>query len=104
MIDDYFDTEFTVYKKLDDKDAGRKVTNWKMNSTGNFGAFFTPGMTKTVRFGKQDVIIQRNLYCSADLDVEEGDRVSDGYKTYDVVYKSNTANKYNHLFIGLVSI
>lgn len=101
-IEFFYNKTFSTRKRTETKVRGKVERNYA-TPVESIGAVFIPGVARTVRWGKQDFVIQVNLYCSALVDIIEGDRVDIDEKEYDVIYKENTNNQGHHLFIGLVS-
>lgn len=100
-IEDFYNTDFTIYKLTELKVDGRITTSWTEGATTK-GAIFTPSTERTVRFGKKDFVIDKNLYTKPTTDVDLGDYVSIDGGNYDVVFKQNTNNLNHHLSLGLV--
>ncbi len=101
MIQDHMNTDFYLLTETETQTNGRLVRSFA--STGPFlCAIFTPATAKTVRFGKRDFIIAKNLYCALDVTINLGDYVTVDGADYDVIYKQNTNNLDHHLTIGLV--
>lgn len=103
MIEDYMNTQFTLYKKTETKVDGRLKTEYVASLISYLCAHFTPSQTKQVRFGKNDYIVAKNMYCSTDVPVVEGDYVKILGKDYDVVGVQNTNSLNHHLTCSLSS-
>jgi hypothetical protein len=101
-IEDYMNTPFVLKRRTEQKVDGRTTTSYSQIDSG-LCAIFTASEQRTVRFGGQDFVIQKNLYCFASKDIQEGDIVEVDGGEYDVVFKNNTNNLDHHLQIGLVS-
>ena len=101
-IEDYYNTSFVLKSRFESKVNGRNVMSWT-----EFGiyvcAIFTPSTEKTVRFGKQDFIVSKNLYCDAQNPIKLGDIVDIDGAGFDVVSITNTNNLDHHLAVGLYS-
>lgn len=103
MITDYMQTPFTLYSISEAQVGGRLQRTYTEDSTEYYCAIFTPSTTVTVSQGKRQFIIEKNLYCEADVPVKTGDYVEIMGVNFDVISINNTNNLNHHLVIGLVS-
>jgi len=101
-IELFYNQNFLVKKKVETKEGG-KLKREYIDGGVYIGGLFTPGVDRTVRWGKQDFVVSKNLYCSVDVDIELGDRVIIDEKEFDVIFLEDTNNQQHHYFIGLTS-
>jgi len=101
-IELFYNKDFLVYKRTETKDKGKVVRGYSAG-TQYVGAFFRPSTDRTVRWDKQDFVIQEVLYCATSVDISLGDKVTKDNKDFDVVYIQNTNDQNHHYQIGLVS-
>lgn len=101
MIEDYFGTDFTIKTRTEVKLNGRNKMEYIVNPSTFKCAIFTPSTHKVVRFGGQDFITSKNLYCDVVTPLVLGDIVTINGEEYDVI--SITNNVGHHLAVGVVS-
>ena len=100
MIEDFYKTTFTLSGVTQTKTDGRLVKTY--TSKGSFlGAVFTRKGDRVVRFGKQDYIIYKTVYCDVSVPAAFGDKLTvDGFEMI-VVSIINTNNENCHLVVDL---
>lgn len=101
-IQDYMQTDFTISTRSETKVGGRNVMSYTPEGNTYRCAIFTPSISKTVRFGKQDFIISKNLYCNLGTPIKLGDIIIIGGGNYDVISLLDTNNIGHHLALGLI--
>ena len=102
-IENFMQTDFTVKVRTETKVDGRNKMSYIDDGTIYKCAIFTPGTEKTVRFGKQDFIIGKNLYCRVSVPIKLGDIIIVKGEEYDTVSEVDTNCIEHHRAIGLVS-
>jgi hypothetical protein len=103
MIEKFMNTQFRLYTRSQSQVNGRIQTTYTLNANTFLCAIFSTNTQKTVRFGKQDYIVSRNLYCSTSVPLVLGDYVTINGVEYDVVDIVNTNNLSHHLKVALTS-
>jgi hypothetical protein len=100
VIEDFYNTTFTLSGATQTKTDGRLVTTY--TSKGSFlGAVFSRKGDKTVKSGKKDYIVFKTVYCDISVPVVFGDKlVVDGFDML-VVSIVNTNNENHHLVVDL---
>jgi len=128
MIEDFFTTEFKVYKPTESRVKGVNVRTFApvgttytppppdpqtdpptipvpvFTPTVYYGAFFTPSQLKTVLAGKIDVLVTKTLYCPVTVPLEFGDYVEVGSAKYDVVVEPINTLTLGHHYTTSLSV
>lgn len=103
MIENYYNTDFNLTTRTESKVDGRRKTIYTLDPTTYKCAIFTPSTARTVRFGGEDYIIQKNLYCDISVPLEHGDYVTVDGGDFTIGNINNTNNIGHHLAISLIS-
>ena len=75
MIESRYNTDFTVFTRLEAKVDGRLLTTYTEDLTTYRCAIFTPTSQRFAIFGKKQFAIEKNLYCSVDTPIVLGDYI-----------------------------
>lgn len=102
-IEDHFNTLFNLYVKSRSKVGGQYVTSYVKDAIDYFGGIFTPSTIRTVRVGKEDYVILKNLYCSVSVPVSMGDYIEIDSGEFEVGNIKNTNNLNHHYQLELIS-
>lgn len=104
MISDYYKTDFTISTRSEAKTDGRLVVTYTPIATVYKCALFQSKSQRTVRFGKQDYIIDYNIYFDPSIAINLGDKVSISGSDYYVVSILDTNNIGHHKKVGITKV